>query len=648
MKKFLFSTFALALSLWFTPAAFAENIEQFISDIQINPDSSITVTEKILYNFGDLERRGIFREIPTSYGNSDNNIQTFLNFESVTDENGAPYEFLDQSYSSLASIRIGNPNVYLSGQHWYYITYTFNPAITFFKNSAELYWNLTGNGWTIPINYAEANITLPPGTTAEEFLEATCYTGYTWSTEQECQYNQIANTLTFNTTDTLLSGEGLTIVSSFNPDLVTRPTLLEVTSFPSYSNIEINGEPQYFSTPATFALSPGEYDITVTRHRYKTQTKTVTVQEEENTLIEFTLEQSRIYLFFQNEFPLILMVGGILSIFWLWWTQGKEPQGRGTIAPTFVPVDNLTASEIGVIIDQKAHMHDISAAVIDLAVKGYLKIKREEKKKLLGKKEIFSFIKTKNPTAKEKKAELTDFEISIFDKIFVGKNEVKLTDLQNKFYTVLPKVKKQLYQSVVDKGYFKKNPDTIRNLYLLLGIGIFFLALMGGSFVSVYFATGLYVAVGVTLGILMICISFFMPRRTKKGQLAYEEIQGLKMYLKTAEKDRFKKLHSPKEFKEHFEKLLPYAIALEVSEEWAEQFKGLFKTPPSWFEGTNTFNALQLSRSLNNFDRGIQNTFKSRPSSSGGSYSSGSWSGGSGFSGGFSGGGFGGGGGGSW
>lgn len=87
---------------------------------------------------------------------------------------------------------------------------------------------------------------------------------------------------------------------------------------------------------------------------------------------------------------------------------------------------------------------------------------------------------------------------------------------------------------------------------------------------------------------------------------------------------------------------MPYAIVLKVEKQWAEQFKDIYKQPPSWYEdpSASTFNTLVFINSLHSFSVSTISTLNSQGSSAS--------SGGSGFSGGFSGGGFGGGGGGSW
>jgi len=173
-----------------------------------------------------------------------------------------------------------------------------------------------------------------------------------------------------------------------------------------------------------------------------------------------------------------------------------------------------------------------------------------------------------------------------------------------------------------------------------------YIGIGGTIFLMSFPNAGIFGALGITSfaisGLLIIIFGLFMPAKTRKGALAKEHILGFKKYLSVAEKDRIEFHNAPKKNPERFEKLLPYAMALGVEEEWAKQFEGIYDKQPDWYGGPSAarFNALTLTRSLNSFSSSANSTLASKPSSASG--------GGSGFSGGGSGGGFGGGGGGSW
>jgi uncharacterized membrane protein len=233
-----------------------------------------------------------------------------------------------------------------------------------------------------------------------------------------------------------------------------------------------------------------------------------------------------------------------------------------------------------------------------------------------------------------------DFEKKIMEALFDSQKEIKLSDLKNKFYKELRIISSEIYDSVVNKGYFVKNPNKVRAIYISSAIAVVFVIYLFANLVSFLGAIGI---VSIILSCIVIAIfGWLMPKRTKKGAIARENILGLKQYLSVAEKERIKFHNAPKKNPEQFEKLLPYAMVLGVEKEWAKQFEGIYNQAPSWYEGNfpSGFSAIILANSLGNFSSAAYSNLSSSPSSAA--------SGGSGFSGGGVGGGFGGGGGGSW
>ncbi len=315
--------------------------------------------------------------------------------------------------------------------------------------------------------------------------------------------------------------------------------------------------------------------------------------------------------------------------FYLWWTRGREPEGRKTIIAQYKPPDNITPGELGILIDQKVDMKDISATVIDLATRGFLKIEEIETKKIIFKGKDYKFIKKKNY---QDDKSIKRHEEEILEGIFgYSKKEVLLSDLKEKFYTHLPKVKKYLYQEVVMHGYFKVNPDKVRQIYLGIEIGFGII----GTFLFIAFSSTAVIMSIWTSSAIIIVFSFFMPKRTKEGTLAYEHAQGLKEYIYTAERYRMEFAEKEK----IFEKLLPYAMIFGIAGIWAKKFKDIYKEAPDWYVGAypGRFSTTSFTNSMNSMSKGMGSTFRSAPS------------GGSGMGGGgFSGSGFGGGGGGGW
>jgi uncharacterized membrane protein YgcG len=164
-----------------------------------------------------------------------------------------------------------------------------------------------------------------------------------------------------------------------------------------------------------------------------------------------------------------------------------------------------------------------------------------------------------------------------------------------------------------------------------------------------------FAAIGTAIGIIvcfivMVIIGSKVDIRSNLGNKLYYELEGLKMYIDTAEKHRIEFHNDPKKFRGVFETLLPYAMIFGLEKKWAKEFEDLYKdTQPDWYRGDFTaFDVYMLSVAVNSLNRSVKSaTTKAYGSGSG--FRSGGWSsGGSGFSGGSSGGGGGGGGGGSW
>ncbi|MFQ5794141.1 MAG: DUF2207 domain-containing protein [Candidatus Bipolaricaulia bacterium] len=583
-------------------------IERFHSEIAIDEDSSFTVIEEITVVF-DAQHHGIFRDIPFRYRrDTGENFSVRMEVLEVTDERGRPRPYKVSRVGSNKRIRIGDPNVTVTGRQSYVIYYRVARALNYFDFHDEFYWNVTGTGWPVPIGRASAIITFPKSV---EAVQLRCFAGAFQSTSEACTKRIIDDrTVAFGTAD-LGFNEGLTIVVGFDKGVVTPPS---------------------WTQEAAWFISDNWY----------------------------------------VGIPLLTF----LVLLGLWYREGKDPE-RGTIAPQFHPPAGLTPAEVGVIVDEHANLHDISATIIDLAIKGYLKIKeirdddeedgesawdpleqeiessslgdREKRvlKSVVGAriKRLFNltapidyrFEKLEEPG----KDELNEFEKTILNAIFDGSKRKKLSDLKNQFYKDLAHIKEELYLTVVGKGYFTNDPDRVRKRYRGLAIlGIFAGVASGIAFSSLYLGATVFVS-----GLLILAFAPLMPKKTIRGGRANQEILGLKEYIARAEKERIEFHNAPERTPEVFERLLPFAIALEVSDIWAEQFRDIYTTPPDWYEGRwGGFNSYYFYRSLTALNSDMQRTFVSSPSGS----SSSGWSGGSGFSGGSVGGGFGGGGGGSW
>jgi uncharacterized membrane protein len=335
----------------------------------------------------------------------------------------------------------------------------------------------------------------------------------------------------------------------------------------------------------------------------------------------------------QDNWTLFVPIIVFVFMYRLWNKKGRDPKGRGTIIAQYEAPEKLAPAEVGTMVDGSADNKDVSATIIDLAVRGFLKIKRSEEKGIFGTTSAqYFFTKLKDEEPQR------DFEKDVLNGIFDGGKEKKLSDLKNKFYKTLQTVKSQLYKDITEKGYYVSNPNNTRIGWLVGGI-------IGGVFLTVVFGSlqgGWGTLSGIISTTILVVFGWLMPAVTEKGAELKENILGFKDFLSVTETDRLKFHNAPEKNPEMFEKFLPYAMALGVESEWAKQFEGIYNQQPDWYEDSSgrMFNAIILSNIVNDFSSSAMTTMSSQPSSASG--------GGSGFSGGGGGGGFGGGGGGSW
>ncbi len=555
MKKILI--LSLAFFFAFVLSAKADEafvIDNFHSDIQINEDSSFTVTETIDINFS-MDRHGIFRDLDTQ------GIR--VKIKEVLNQNNDPWNYTLESFSEGTRIRIGDADKYISGNQTYKITYDISKGIRFFDEHDELYWNVTGNFWPTSIANTSATVYLPTGTSAGK---VTCYTGSYGTSEQDCKGEISGNTAEFTADRSFGVNEGLSIVVG-----IPKGALIEPITPWWLSVLTILG---------IIAL-------------------------------------------------VLIAVEPIINFY----RKGRDPRGRGTIIPQYEPPDKLTPVLMGSLWDERADMRDITSTLIDLAVRGFLKIKKIPGKKwwiFNVKNEDYELIRQEPEPGMPK--ELSEFESRLLKDIFGSIKSKKISSLKNKFYTKLPKLKEILYDELIKREYFPKSPQKIRTKYVVKGIFVLFIGV-------IFFILNIIILPSALIinGILTLILANFMPQKTEKGVLAYEHIKGFKMYLNTAEKYRVKFQE-----KQHlFYEFLPYAMTFGIAKKWSKAFGDIFEKPPEWYEGDKrTFHLPVFVNNLNGISSQIKSSFASRPGGSSG--------GGSGFSGGFSGGGFGGGGGGSW
>lgn len=445
----------------------------------------------------------------------------------------------------------------------------------------------------------------------------------------------------------LLPYESFTVLQKMPKGMIDKYAILNLDLDPNNQEVFINGDTILDdATDRLAGLPPGENTLEFSADGRIPKEFVLNLEPGEVRDVEVNLEMTReeklkvAAIIILNVIGISFLPLIIFMIYRLWRRKGRDYSKAKVIVPEYSPPENVHPYLLGSLKDEHVDIKDITATIIDLAYRGYIKIKEYGAKQVLGlkiKKADFELIKLKEFS------DLTKPERELMDAVFGTKDRTTTAEMKNKFYKKIPGIRDKIYEELVERGFFVNRPDQTRTKYI--GFGFLIIAIAGmmvfASFIIPFFIGGAITS-GVA-GLALIFLSKYMPAKTQLGSDVFSKILGFKMYMDTAEKYRVQNL-TP----ETFEKFLSYAVVFGIESQWAEKFKDIYKTAPDWYEGNfDTFSTIYLANSLSTFNTTTATAMTVSPSSSG-SARGGGWSGGGGFSGGFSGGGGGGGGGGAW
>ncbi len=349
----------------------------------------------------------------------------------------------------------------------------------------------------------------------------------------------------------------------------------------------------------------------------------------------------KISLFLRSNWPFFIPIAAFFVMGWFWYTKGRDPR-RNPITVQYEAPDNLSPAEVGTLVDNEADMRDITATVVDLAVRGYVKIEEQDTSQALGlihhKNFVFHRLKPAQEWANLKPHEQT-LLAAFFDD--GAGDQVSLTDLQNRFYVHLPAIRNRIFDGLMDSKFYLHRPDKVRQGWIGAAVFIGFASFFLGTAISNSLGISALTTIlsGVFTAVVVAGFGYFMSARTVAGERELEKVLGFEDFLGRVEKDQIERIEKTPAM---FEKYLPYAMALRVEKKWASAFQDIYRQPPQWYSAPygSGFQTLWLINSLNFMSMQTGTALASSPRSAGGA-------GGSGFGGGgFSGGGFGGGGGG--
>jgi len=542
------------LAMAFSAGASARQlqIEKFYAEIFVQPDSSLDVTETIEANFIGVWH-GMYRTIPVEYVTPQGfNYSLFVKFEGATDAAGQSLkvESSRQGHYLKWKIYIDDATDVDRTIHLHYLV---RNGLKFFEDHDELYWNVTGDEWDVPVGDASAQVYLPQGVTGVRTNE---FTGAFGSRSQNAEITSSGNTVDVSMKRPLSFHEGLTIAIAFDKG---------------------------------FVKEPGASDL--------------------------------IQQFMASNWPLFFPIPVFLIMFWLWSTRGRDPR-VGPVAVQYAPPVGLTPAEAGTLVDEQAAMRDITATIVDLAVRGYIVIEEKEKSGIMGllhsKEYVFHLKKGLGEWTG-----LKAHELALLAGIFSNgaQTDVELSALQNVFYKNLPGIKGNIFDELMAHGYFQHRPDYVRGGYI--GGGVVAGALFTFLGISMAQKMGMAPAPFMLAGILSAAIiagfGWFMPARTAEGAKALAGVLGFEDFLSHVEADHMNRISQTPET---FEKFLPFAMALGVEKKWVGAFQNIYSQPPSWYQGNYAgggFYPIMFINSLDNMTAHASSVMASAPRSSGGS-----------------------------
>jgi hypothetical protein len=399
-----------------------EHITSFNVIMTLRSDGALAVNEAISYDFGAVAHHGIFRDLVVreTYDAHHDRRYTIEALRVVADNNAAVAVKTTHEGGYL-HVRIGDPNQTVTGEHSYEISYVVRGAPLTFGDHDELYWDAIGNQWPVGIEHATVGVRAPAPIT-----KIACFTGPVRSSLPCDGATRNANTAMFRQSN-LSANEGVTIVVALpkgtiqpppEPILERRRTLGEAFAI----------RPNTVAPAGVLALLAIGAVIFVVWRRGRDRRYSGSAVDA--ALGNVTGEEER---------------------------QGLLPAAPGPVE--FIPPDGIRPGQVGTLADEHANVLDVTATIVDLAVRGWLTITDISEGD-------YQLAATQNAG----KGTLLPYETMLMNDLFASGPEVKLSDLKYEFRSELHAVQSALYDDVVTQGWYRTRPDRSRAIWVGIGV----------------------------------------------------------------------------------------------------------------------------------------------------------------------------------
>lgn len=524
---------ALAAPAEAQPRSFS--IDRLAVTLEVEPDGALRVRESITFDFRG-SHQDIFRTIPIRYERRGLDVALRVDDVHVFDENVAPLRAEAARVGRAVRVQAWVPGAE-NATKTVIITYRVRRALIDVDGREELYWNVTGTDWDVPIKQVEVVVSSPPGIPLDRVV-STAYTGAPGASASDYTEDRADTFLTFRTTRPLRPREGLTIAVGWPPGAIRGPGVLQNARW-----------------------------------------------------------------FLGDNWPLVLPFLALGGVLFVWRLYSSDPGGRPTIRPEYKPPEGLMPAAGGALVSERAVPRDMVATLVDLAVRGFVRI--EEQPTIVGEPDYV--IHRLKPLSDDPR--LRPFERALLARLFGADRslvERRLSEVRRDYDAVFPALRDELYRAMVRDGLFPSSPERVRALWLLTGlvvIGLAAFVLMGGFASVVSSPVRLGLGLGVA-GLVIAVLSPLMPRKTLRGAQALARVKGFREFLERTSTDELRRLPP-----DTMHKWLAWAIALGVSERWLHAFEGLTVIEPAWYTGQGSFDVGTFERSLSRFASTVEQAF---------------------------------------
>ncbi|HYN14867.1 MAG TPA: DUF2207 domain-containing protein [Terriglobales bacterium] len=308
-------------------------------------------------------------------------------------------------------------------------------------------------------------------------------------------------------------------------------------------------------------------------------------------------------LWFVESNPMVLMPL-VVFLAMLWIRRVKRRLPPVAVVTEYEPPPGLTPAEAGTLLTDRVEPRDITATLVDLAVRGYVRLEEDDSE---GHRDYI--IRLMKP--RDQWRGLANHEIDMLFNTFYGGQWTKLSSLKLRFVVAVPSMRAGILNALIGKGMYRVDPVSAKayRVAAVILAGVVLLAVQPLGWVSLYDAGPLAVALVAASTLIVYVMGQNLTAKSLKGMRACAEVEGFREFIERVDADRLQRA-SPKQV----ERCLPYAMALGVEHNWAEQFAGITQEWPEWLVVARAEGAdpARWTRSLGSMAQEAETVFTAR------------------------------------